>query len=72
MLANDVYRLWELSFQRKYETLEDAAESLELADLKTRTGSVEHNGVMGREAEDSTLGNRRRKGQHREICQTSY
>ncbi len=41
---------------RKYETLEDAADSLELADVKTRTGSVEHNGVMGREAEDSPVG----------------
>jgi periplasmic protein TonB len=41
---------------RKYETLEDAAESLEIAKVKTRTGGVEHNGEMGRKAEDSPLG----------------
>jgi TonB family protein len=41
---------------RKYETLEDATESLDLENIKTRIGSVEHNGVMGRKAEDSLIG----------------
>jgi len=41
---------------RKYETLEDVAESLELVDVKTSEGGVKHNGEMGREAEDSPFG----------------
>jgi TonB family protein len=42
--------------ERKYESLEDAAEPLKLVHEKTRNGGFEHNGVMGREAEDSPVG----------------
>ena len=40
----------------KYKTLEDASQKPELIDRKTRVGEVEHNGVMGRDAEESPMG----------------
>jgi periplasmic protein TonB len=47
---------------RKYETLEAAADPLELADVQTSRGGLKHNGKMGREAGDSHLGQSPVKG----------